>query len=250
MRLQGKRAIVTGAAYGNGRGIALRFAEEGADILIADINVERANETKAMVEKLGRRAVVTETDVSKKAQVEAMVQRCVKELGGVDIMVANAGVASMAPTLEMTEEQWDFVIDINLKGVFLCGQAAAKAMVEAGTGGKIVNIASIYSEVGSAGAVAYCASKGGVRMLTKIMALDLVQHRINVNCIGPGFIETGMTEPMLHDEALRQGLIDRVPAGRIGLPRDIGNAALFLASDDAEYMTGTILFVDGGYLLQ
>ncbi len=258
MRLQGKKAIVTGAAYGNGRGIAVRFAEEGADVLIADVNVERANETKAMVERLGRRAVVTKTDVRDRAQVEAMVETCVRELGGVDIAVANAGVAGRtgdatglgATFLDIDDETYQFIMDVNMKGVWLTCQAAGRAMVAAGKGGRLINIASIYSEVGSAGAMAYCASKGGVRMMTKIMAIEGAAHQITVNAIGPGFIETGMTEPMLTNEQMRQGLIDRVPAGRIGVPRDIANVALFLASDESEYVTGTIIFADGGYLTQ
>ncbi|HWO93298.1 MAG TPA: SDR family NAD(P)-dependent oxidoreductase [Dehalococcoidia bacterium] len=257
MRLQGKKAIVTGAAYGNGRGIAVRFAEEGADVLVADVNMERANETKRMIEDLGRRAVVTQTDVRKRDQVEAMVRTCVAELGGVDIAVANAGVAGLRDEtgmprtfLDLTDEAWDFVIDTNLRGVWLTCQAAGKAMVEQGRGGRLINIASIYSEVGSAGAMAYCTSKGGVRMMTKIMAIEAAPHHITVNAIGPGFIETGMTEPLLRMEEARQQLISRIPAGRLGVPRDIANVALFLASDEAEYMTGTIVFADGGYLTQ
>jgi NAD(P)-dependent dehydrogenase (short-subunit alcohol dehydrogenase family) len=249
MTLSGKRAIVTGAAFGNGRGIAVRFAREGADVVIADVDEKRAEETASMVREFGRKAVVARTDVRSAADLAAAVQAAVDNFGGLDIAVANAGVAGGAPFLEMSEEDWDRVIDVNLKGVFLTCQAAAQQMVRQGTGGRIINIASIMSEIGASGAVAYTASKGGVRMLTKSVAIALAPDNITVNAIGPGFIETGMTAPLFDVDPARRGWIeDRTPQGRIGKPEDVAALAVFLASDDAAFITGTTVFTDGGFI--
>jgi NAD(P)-dependent dehydrogenase (short-subunit alcohol dehydrogenase family) len=248
MRLSGKIATVTGAASGIGRGSALRFAEEGADVALADLNEGGLEETAHEVRALGRRAIVVPTDVRERAQVERLVARTVDELGGIDIMLANAGVGSGAPFLESTDEQYDRILDTNLRGVYLCGQAAAQAMVARGAGGSIINIASTYAEVTAPRSSVYSASKGGVRMLTKGMAVELGAHGIRVNCIGPGWIRTGMNP--LTDEARVARILDGVPLGRIGTPREVAGAALFLASDDAAYVTGIILFVDGGWILQ
>src|SRR5437870_3315412 len=164
MRLSGKRAWVTGAASGNGRAIAVRFAQEGADVVVADVNDDGAEETASMVRELGRRAVVTHTDVRSAADCREAVETAVRELGGLDIAVANAGVGAGGPFLDLTEEDWDRTIDVNLKGVFLTCQAAARRMVEQGNGGRLITIASIMAEMGAAGSAAYCASKGGVKL--------------------------------------------------------------------------------------
>jgi glucose 1-dehydrogenase len=248
MRLSGKRALVTGAAFGNGRAMALRFAQEGADVVIADVDDARAEETASMVRELGRGAVVTHTDVRSAADCREAVEAAVAAFGGLDIAVANAGVAGGAPFLEMTEADWDRVIDVNLKGVFLTCQAAAKQMVKQGDGGRLITIASIMAEMGAAGAIAYCSSKGGVKLMTKSMALALAPHNITVNAIGPGYIETGMTAPLFEGAPERkQWLIDRTPQERIGKPEDVAAVAAFLASDEAAFMTGTIVFTDGGF---
>lgn len=246
-RLEGKVAIVTGAAFGNGRGMAVRFAEEGSDVVIADIDDERSEETARLIRQQERRAMTLHTDVSKKADVDELVAKTVAEFGKVDIMVANAGVSGEgADLLNLTEEQWDRVLDINLKGVFLCNQAAANQMIAQGIRGRIINIASIMAEWGSGGAGAYCASKGGVKLLTKSFAIACAPHGITVNAIGPGFIYTGMTQDFLAVTEMRDYLVDRTPVGRIGEPSDIGNVAAFLASDDSSFITGTIIFPDGG----
>lgn len=248
MRLEGKIAIVTGAASGIGRGIALRFAEEGADLAIADVAEAGLAEAAREIQSLGRRVIAVPTDVRERVQVERLVERTEQEVGACDIMVANAGVGSGAAFLDATDAQYDVIMDVNMRGVYLCGQAAARSMVAHGKGGSIVNIASTYSEVTAPGSSVYSASKGGVRMLTKSMAVELGQHGIRVNCLGPGWIRTGMNP--LTDEARVERILTGVPLGRIGTPRDIAGAALFLASDDAAYVTGVIIFVDGGWILQ
>lgn len=249
MRLQDKIAIVTGAGSGNGRGIALRFAEEGAHLVVADVSDKGARETAAMIEALGQQALVTLTDVSRRDHAEAMVAQTVERFGRVDILVNNAGIETLVPFLDLPEEQWDRVLDVNLKGTFLCGQAAARAMVAAGTRGKIVNIGSINSQIALKEQAHYVASKGGVMMLTKAMALELARYGINVNAIGPGVIDTAMTANSLSDPARREMLLSHIPMRRVGQPRDIGNAAVYLASDEADYVTGIMLFVDGGWLI-
>ena len=248
MRLKDRVAIVTGAGSGNGRGIAQRFAEEGACVVAADVDVAAAQETAALVARDGGQAFAVLADVSRREQVAAMVEAARNRFGGIDILVNNAGVESLVPFLDLQESEWDRVIDTNLKGAFLCGQIAARAMVNAQTSGAIVNVASINAKVALAGQVHYTSSKGGLIMLTKSMALDLAPHRIRVNAIGPGVIETRMTERSLSDPERRAMLLSKVPLGRVGQPRDVANAALFLASEEASYITGTTLYVDGGWL--
>jgi len=248
VRLEGKVAVITGAASGIGQGTALRFAEEGADLALADIDEAGLEETAEEVRRLGRRALTRRTDVRERAQVEALVEAATSELGGLDVMFANAGVGRGEPFLEGTDEQYGFVMDVNMRGVYLCGQVAARAMIARGAGGSIINTASTYAEVTAPNSAVYSASKGGVRMLTKGMAVELGPHGIRVNCLGPGWIRTGMNP--LTDETRLERILPGVPLGRVGTPRDVAGAALFLASDDAAYVTGVILFVDGGWILQ
>ncbi len=248
MRLDGKVAVITGAASGIGRGTAIRFAEEGADVALADIDEAGLDETAEEVRRLGRRVVVRRTDVAERAQVERLVADALADLGRLDVMMANAGIGSGGSFLEMTDERYAAIMDVNMRGVYLCGQVAARAMVARGTGGSIINTASTYAEVTAPGSSVYSASKGGVRMLTKSMAVELGPHDIRVNCIGPGWIRTGMN-PLTDEERLAR-ILPGVPLGRVGTPRDVAGAALFLASDDAAYVTGVILFVDGGWVLQ
>jgi NAD(P)-dependent dehydrogenase (short-subunit alcohol dehydrogenase family) len=250
--LSGKVALVTGASRGIGRGIALALAQAGADVAVNFVSSEQeAEKVAAEVKNLGRRAILVRADVSKKQEVDFMVAEVIRQLGKIDILVNNAGILSFKPFLEMDEETWDRLMAVNLKGQFLVAQAAARQMVAQKTGGKIINIASIASGqvgVGFPNIAHYCASKGGVVAMTETMALELGPHKINVNAIAPGAIETDMTKNMLLDEKTRQGLLMRIPKGRIGKPEDIGAMAVFLASDESDYCTGATFYVDGGWL--
>jgi len=248
MRLQDRVAIVTGAASGIGRGIALRFAQEGAQIVVADVLVERARETVSTIEEGGGRALAVAVDVSQRSQVEALVARVVDVFGRIDVLVNCAGVMGRVPFLEIGDTEWDRMIDVNLKGTFLCAQAVAREMVRAECKGKIVNIASIESEAACPEQAHYAASKGGVLMLTRAMAYDLARYQINVNAVGPGTTDSGHGH--FDDPAVRAKYGARVPWGRVATPRDIANAVLFLASDEAEYVTGSVLYVDGGCLIK
>lgn len=245
MRLAGKVAVITGAASGNGRETALRFAQEGADLVLPDVYYNGAEGLCTLLRVSGRRCIATQTDVSVKAEVDAMIATAVEEMGRIDIMVANAGIQIGKPFLELTEADWDRVIGVNLKGVFLCGQAAARQMVAQGNGGCIINIASIMATVGAAGAAAYAASKGGVVQLTKSMAIALAPQEIRVNAIAPGFIDTSMTEVL--GAPLKKMIEDRTPQERFGHPADVANVAAFLASSDAAFITGSTIYTDGGF---
>lgn len=244
MRLAGKVGIVTGAARGIGRGIALELSREGARIAVNYCSSEQmAHELVEQIHELGQEAFAIKADVSKSVEVNHMVSETVERFGGLDILVNNAAITIVKPFLEDTEEIWDRIIDINLKGAFLCSLAAAKVMVKRGRG-KIVNISSVHGCATIPGVTHYAASKGGMNMLTKAMALDLAPYRINVNCIGPGCIEV---EKMFDDPAYdREAWKDGAPWGRVGFPADIAKAVVFLASDDADYITGQVLYVDGG----
>ena len=250
MRLEGQVAIVTGAGSGNGRGIAVRFVEEGASVMIADVDEAGMQDTAALVARAGGESLVATADVRARDQVTSMIEQTTARFGRLDILVNNAGVETLVPFLDLSEAEWDRIVDTNLKGAYLCGQVAARAMVAAGRAGTIINIASINAKMALAGQAHYTSSKGGLIMLTKAMALDLAAHGIRVNGIGPGVIETKMTERSLADPERRAMLLGRIPLGRVGQPRDIANAALFLASEEAGYITGTTLYVDGGWLIQ
>jgi len=248
--LTGKIAIVTGARRGIGRGIALKLAEAGADVVVSDISQEDCQKVVEEIKAIDRKGLAVKCDVTQKSEVEEMVRKTVEEFGKVDILVNNAGIAPFKPFLELTEEDWDKVIDINLKGQFLCAQAAAKEMVK-NKWGRIVNIASIASGqvgVGFPNIAHYCASKGGITAMTEALALELSPQGINVNAIGPGVIETAMTEGLLSNPEVKKGILARVPKRRTGQPEDVAAAVVFLASDEADYVTGAVLFVDGGWL--
>lgn len=250
--LAGKVALITGGSRGIGRGICLALAQAGADVAVNFVSSEQeAEKVNKEIKNLGRRAITVRADVSNKKEVEFMVNEVVAKLGKIDILVNNAGILSSEPFLEMKEEIWDRMMAVNLKGQFLVAQAVAKQMVAQKLPGKIINIASIASGqvgVGFPNIAHYCASKGGVVAMTETMALELGPHKINVNAIAPGAIETDMTKNMLLDEKTRQGLLMRIPKGRIGKPEDIGAMAVFLASDEADYCTGATFYVDGGWL--
>jgi NAD(P)-dependent dehydrogenase (short-subunit alcohol dehydrogenase family) len=246
MMLQDKVALVTGAGQGIGRGIALALAKEGCAVAVSDLDYEKALKVVLEIEALGIKAIAIKCDVSQKAEVESLITETVKGLGKLDILVNNAGVYPYQPFMEMTEEAWDKVMAINLKSVFLTTQAAARQMT---AGGKVVNISSIAAFVGFETLTHYCASKGGLNAFIRPLALELAPHKINVNNVAPGAIDTpGATGGQSED--IKDKTAAGIPWGRMGQPADIANAVVFLASDRADYITGQTLIVDGGYTLR
>jgi 3-oxoacyl-[acyl-carrier protein] reductase len=247
--LEGKKALVTGGSRGIGRGIALALALQGADVMINyHSNAEEANKVVEEIKKMGRQSVTVAADVSNSQSIGKMFEYIKSQWGKLDILVNNAGIISYADFESLTEEDWDKIMAVNLKGQFLCSREAVRLM---GPGSRIINTASIASGgvgIGFSRLAHYTASKGGVVALTENMALDLAKKGINVNAVAPGVIETDMTKEMLTDEKTKQGLMARIPKGRVGKPEDIGAAVAFLASDEADYITGTVIYVDGGWL--
>lgn len=247
MQLQGKTAIVTGAGRGIGAAIALACAAEGAAIVVADIDAGNAKDIAAQIVKQGGRAIAVETDVRDTEQARRMVDQAIESFGGVDILVNNAGVGLATRFLELTLEEWDRTIAINLTGVFLCTQHALRAMLAAGKGGRVVNIASICGQRGIDGRTAYSVTKAGVEIMTKILAVEFGGKGITVNAIAPGPIETQLTRDP-GTGAKRGTYEDRIPMGRYGLVDEVAAAAVFLAGPGASYICGDTLNVDGGWL--
>jgi 3-oxoacyl-[acyl-carrier protein] reductase len=245
MRLQGRVAAITGGALGIGRATARLFAAEGATVALGDVEVAGAEAVAKEIVEGGGRAIAVGVDVGDAGQVQAFVDRIVAELGRLDVMFANAGIAHSAPFLEHPETQWHRVLRVNLTGVFLCCQVAARQMVKQG-GGRIIATASINGFRGVENLVGYNVAKAGVIELTKTMAVELAQHRIAVNAIAPAQIDTRLTRSLPQDARARR--LARIPMGRFGDVDEVARAALFLASDDASYITGHTLAVDGGYL--
>jgi len=243
--LTGKVAIVTGANTGIGQGIALALAAAGADV--AAVGRTPAQETVEKVRALGRKAEIISADLSTIEPVQRVVDEAVEKLGGLDILVNNAGIIRRNDSLDFTEEEWDAVIDTNLKSVFFLCQAAGRHMVAHG-GGKIINIASMLTFQGGIRVPSYTASKSGIGGLTKILANEWAGKGINVNAIAPGYIATNNTAALQADENRNRSIMERIPAGRWGDPEDLGGAAVFLASSAANYVQGHILAVDGGWL--
>jgi NAD(P)-dependent dehydrogenase (short-subunit alcohol dehydrogenase family) len=242
--------IVTGAGSGIGRATALCFAQHGARLVLNDIDDDGLAETGRIVRAEGVEVAASRGDVSSRSVVDALVTQAVKRFGGLDVMVANAGVSPDRPFLDTSEEDLDRTLAVNLKGVFLCGQAAARAMIAARRPGHIVNIASTYGEVTAPECSVYSASKGGVRMLTKSMALELGPLGLRVNAVSPGFIETGMTADFLGDPEERARIELSVPLRRIGVPADIATVVHFLTTPEAAYINGETIVVDGGWIVQ
>ncbi len=245
MRLRGKVAAITGGALGIGRATALLFAEEGATVALGDVQLEAAQAVAREITGRGGKAIAVPLDVGDAAHVQAYVDRVVAEFGRLDVMFANAGIAHSAPFLEHPEAQWLRVLRVNLTGVFLCCQAAARQMVKQG-GGRIITTASINAFRGVENLVGYNAAKAGVIELTRTMAVELARHRIVVNAIAPAQIDTRLTRTL--PEEARRRRVQRIPMGRFGEPEEVARAALFLASDEASFVTGHTLAVDGGYL--
>ncbi|MBS1963472.1 MAG: 3-oxoacyl-ACP reductase FabG [Bdellovibrionales bacterium] len=241
-RLTDKIAIITGSGRGLGAATALRMAEEGAHIVVNDIAEDAAKQVAGQIEKLGRRALVSTHDVSNTAQANALVDEAKKTFGTIDILVNNAGITRDSMLHKLTEEKWDEVIRVNLKGPFNMGQACAKVMMEKKYG-KIVNLASI-AWLGNIGQTNYSASKAGVVGLTRTWALELSRYQINVNAIAPGLIDTQMTQAIPAE--VKEKFINKIPMRRIGKPEDIAAIVCFLASDEANYVTGQCIQIDGG----
>ncbi len=252
MRLEGKTAIVTGGGVGIGRGISERLAEEGASVVIAQRRLDKAQEAAAAIVAGGGQALAVRSDVIDRGQNETLMRAALEWSGGLDILVNNAGLSGMAKFssfMDLSEELWDAVLDANLKGVFLASQAAARHMIERGSG-RIIHISSVMGLIGEEFAAAYCAAKAGVIGLTKVMALELARHGITVNCIAPGFIKTETVQPIIDLMESPQSpytYTRTTPLGP-GTPRDVGDLAVFLASDEGRFFTGSTLAPDGGLL--
>jgi NAD(P)-dependent dehydrogenase (short-subunit alcohol dehydrogenase family) len=249
LRLKDKSAIVTGAAAGIGRAIALLFAKEGATVTVADMNQDGGLETVRLIRELGRDALFCRVDVSDSSEVRNMMQKTVKRTGKINILVNNAAhMKDFGTAVDTTEDQWDRSIDVTLKGAFLCSKFAIPDMMKIG-GGSIINIASVGGAVGFASYVAYCCAKGGIVQLTKSLAIDYGPFNIRVNAISPGAIDTAAS-PKGKDEKTYQYQISMSVLGRTGQPEEVAFAALFLASDESSFISGSNLFVDGGWTVR
>ncbi|MDH3670899.1 MAG: SDR family oxidoreductase [Gammaproteobacteria bacterium] len=245
MRFKEKSVIVTGGASGIGRAIAEQFAQEGATVVVADINRESTQDAVEAISARGGRALPVNVDVSNPKSVQEMVDTTVDANGRLDIIVNSAAVPSVSKIIDISFETWNKVININLTGTFLCAQAAARCMVDAGSG-RIINLASVNGQRAITGRGAYTAAKGGVIMLTRIMAAELGPENITVNAIAPGPVDTAMVEEM-HTAATREAWYRALPIKRYAKPQEVADATLFLASDEARYITGHVLNVDGGF---
>ncbi len=242
-------AIITGAGSGIGSATALAFAKEGAKILVADWSEAGGKETVEQIKKEKGEAIFIKTDVSRADDVAKMADGCLEKFGRIDILVNNAGIVKFGALHETLESDWDAVLNVNLKGVFLCSKKVIPEMLKQGKG-KIVNISSIAGLVGFNQIGPYCASKGGIIALTREMALEYALQRINVNCIAPGVIKTAMTKDMIADPAQKQSFESSTPYPRLGEPEDIAMAAVYLASEESDFVTGEVLVVDGGWTVK
>jgi len=246
-RLEGKVAAVTGGDQGIGRAIVERLAAEGANVALCyRSNKDGANEVVAAVQRGGRESAAFQCDVSKIGEGERFIIDAVKQLGGIDILVNNAGLERRADFWEVSEEDYDLVLNVNLKGPFFLTQAFVKHRMEVKAGGKVINISSVHEELPFPHFASYCASKGGLKMLTRDLSIELAPLGITINSIAPGAIETPINKKLLNDPAKLKSLLENIPLKRLGKPQDVASVAAFLASSDADYVTGTTYFVDGG----
>ena len=243
MTLSGKIALVTGAAQGIGRDIALGLAADGAEVAICDVNLEAAQKTAGDIEAMGRKSLALKANVASSADVTAMIDEVVEKFGRIDILVNNAGITRDGLILRMKDEDWDLVLSINLKGAFLCTKSALKYMSKQRSG-TIINIASIVGAMGNAGQANYVASKAGLIGLTKTIAREYSNRNVTANAVAPGFIDTAMTQAL--SEQVRADLAKQIPLGRLGSSEDVANAVRFLASPAAAYITGQVIHVNGG----
>jgi NAD(P)-dependent dehydrogenase (short-subunit alcohol dehydrogenase family) len=251
MKLKGKVAVVTGAARGIGRGIAEVFAAEGADVVVNDVDLcEEAESVAQAVRAEGRRAMTVQADVSNRAQVEAMFENVWSEFGPIDILVNNAGIETIAPFLELTDDQWTRVTDVDLRGPWLCSQVFCRHVLAASRTGNIVNIGSIQAAKIFPGRDHYAPAKLGIEALTRNMSAEMTPRGIRVNCVHPGFIATDMTAWIVKNPEILPGIVAQISVGRPGCPRDIGSVVAFLASEESSYVTGQSLHVDGGWIFK
>ncbi len=242
---------MTGAARGIGYGCALELAKAGADVAINDVAPgEQAEEVARAIREIGRRATIHQADVSARDAVTAMVEAVVAAHGRLDILVNNAGVYTTEPFLEISDSWLQRILDVDLKGVILTGQAAARQMVRQGPGGKLVFISSVHEDIPFPEYTAYCASKGGIRMMMRNLAMELAPHKINCNNIAPGAIATPINQKVLDDPEQKKNAISEIPWGRFGRPEEVAGVAVFLASDEADYVTGSTYYIDGGLTQQ
>jgi glucose 1-dehydrogenase len=251
MTLEGKVALVTGAASGIGKAIAIEMARQGASVVV-NYHSEK-DPGQPVVDKItgsGGQALAIQADVSKSDDINRMVQQAVEKFGKIDVLVNNAGIEHQSPFLEKTEQEWDMVLAVDLKGPFLCSQAAARDMVRRGAPGTIINISSVHEDLAFPDYAAYCAAKGGLRMLCRNMALELAPHHVNVVNVAPGAIATPINEATLENPEKVAALKKEIPLGRVGRPEEVARLVAYLASDTASYITGTTVVIDGGLMRQ
>ncbi len=250
-RLDGKVALITGSDSGIGQATAIEFAKEGADVVVHYLHdADGAERTKAGVEASGRRAVVTQGDLKEESEMEAMFDSAVAEFGSLDILMNNAGVdASGTPVAELSTEVWDRAIRTNLYGYFFCARRFVQLRLAAGGGGKLLNVSSVHADNPNAGGADYDCSKGAIRMLTRTLALELAPHKINVNSVAPGMVLTPFNQPAIDDPALLEEQVQSIPWKRAAQPEEIAGLAVFLASADADYVTGASYVMDGGLMI-
>ncbi len=248
MRLEGKNAIVTGGAAGIGKAIAIALANEGANVAIADVQMEKAVAVAEQIRALGRKSVAIKCDVGDSAQVDRMVAQAVADLGGVHILVNNAAIISDGSFWNVSDETWNRLIRNNLSSVFYCSRAVARVLIAQKQGGRIINMSSIHATLSEPSAGPYTAAKGGIEAFSRTMATELAPYKVNVNCVAPGATFSELTTPM-YTEAVKQALFQRVPMKEIAQPEWIAAGVVFLASDESRYMTGQVLTIDGGYVM-
>jgi glucose 1-dehydrogenase len=246
-RLLGRKALVTGSSKGIGHAIAVRLAQEGADVVV-NYNSDPSGAEAALSEirALGRNGASIKADLGNVADVQRLVTESRDALGGLDVLVNNAGIEKHAPFWDVTERDFDAVLDVNLKGVFFATQAFVRQCVATNRPGKVINISSVHEELAFPNFAAYCASKGGVRMLTRTLAVELGPVGVTINSIAPGAVETPINSKLLNDPVKLTSLLGQIPLGRLGQPADVAGLAVFLASSDSDYVTGATYFVDGG----
>jgi glucose 1-dehydrogenase len=249
MKLSGKTVLVTGSSQGIGEAVALRLAEEGADIVVNyHSHPEGGQQVSEQISRIGRRSIAIRADLDRLVEVQRLVTEAIQHMGKLDILINNAGVEKNANFWEVTEADYDHVMEVNMKGLFFTTQAFVRHLMETKRPGKIINMSSVHEELPFPHFTAYCMSKGGVKMMTRNLAVELAPFDITVNAIAPGAIETPINARLLHDPAKLQKLLEKIPLKRLGKPSDVASVAAFLASSDADYITGTTIIADGGLL--